>query len=146
MPDVILPLSHLMACIYLTLPSSACEPLILIVIIILCQNKTSQAWDWENMWMRASLSLSASSWSENREECFSLRTFLSSQLLEGEFSFIKAIHTDINLHCKTFGIGLSLHIYKNRTATNHCLCVYILATFNIFHGYTPAQTSFKTLV
>lgn len=157
MPDAVLPLSHLMLHIYLTLRSSACEPLILIVIIILCQNKTSQAWDGENLCEWGSPShcqppahqipeLIQAIFLQNRAECFSLGTVLSNQLLEGEFSFIKAIHTEKNLHCKTIDIGLSLHTYKNRTTTNHCLCVYILVNFNIFHGYTPARSTSKIFV
>lgn len=88
--NVVLPLSHLMSHIYLTLPSSACEPLILIVIIILSPNKASQAWDWENVceWESPShcqppahrmLELIQVIFLKNRAECFSLGTLLPSQ-------------------------------------------------------------------
>lgn len=118
------------------------------------------------LWMGESLSLSASSSSDARTHPGNLSQEQGRMLFTGNFAtksitwgwiffhyffhnflsfhFHEAIYTDKNLHYKTIDIGLSLHLYKTGQPQN-CLCVYIVGTFNIFHGYTPAQNSFKIL-
>lgn len=120
------------------------------------QNLSSLGWIREEMSVNVALPLPVSlqlircflipvNFLQNWAECFSRGTTLWSQSFEGEFSFIKATHAGTNLHCRIIGICLTLQIYKTRTTTNHWLCDYISANFNIFHDYTLAKTSFKML-
>lgn len=117
MTDVILPLSHLMSHIYITLSSSACEPLVFIVIIIFCQSKTSQAWEY--LWMRESFSLSTSSSSDARTHPGNLSPEQSRMLFPGNFS-TKPTHLRVNFLSLKLSIQTKTCIAKPLTVVYHC--------------------------